>query len=233
VLNTSKAITVITNDHAVDENLMKLDKILLIGFALSNMSALVYQVVWSRSLTYIFGTSVYAISTVLTCFMAGLALGSFWMGRLADKGDALKLFAFLEIGIGIYGVLIIGIFKLLPYPYFSLYHLFHGSFLFGLSQFGLCFIALILPTTFIGATFPVMSKLHAKKFNELHAKKFNELGEKVGIVYSADTIGAAIGAFSAGFILIPLIGHSKTMVFAAIINLIVGAIVYDLARREP
>lgn len=204
---------------------MKIRHLLLIGFALSNMSALIYQVVWARELTYIFGTSVYAISTVLTCFMAGLAIGSFWIGRVSDKSKNLfKLFALLELGIGAYGVAIIGIFELLPYPYFFLHSLFHESFfLFNFSQFILCFIALILPTTFIGATFPVMSKLYTEKFNEL--------GENIGIVYSSDTIGAAVGAFSSGFILIPIIGLTNAMVFAALINLLVGAVIYNFSNK--
>jgi len=64
---------------------MKTEKILLIGFALSSMSALIYEVVWAKELAYVFGTSVYAISTVLTTFMLGLALGSYFIGKLADR----------------------------------------------------------------------------------------------------------------------------------------------------
>lgn len=203
---------------------MKTEKILLIGFALSNMSALIYEVTWSRELTYIFGTSVYAISTVLTSFMTGLALGSYIFGKYVDKTpNPMKLFAKLEIGIGIYGIMTLGIFKLLPYPYLILYNLFHESFLFHYVQFWLCFTALLIPTTFIGATFPVMSKLHARKLDEL--------GKKVGVVYSADTMGAALGSFASGFLLIPFFGHSDTIAFAGAINIIVGMVIYNLSNR--
>lgn len=204
---------------------MKTERILLIGFALSNISALIYEVTWSRELTYVFGTSVHAISTVLTSFMTGLALGSYVFGKYVDRSpDPLKLFAKLEIGIGIYGVATIGIFKLLPYPYFFLHSVLQGSFFFHYAQFWLSFIALLIPTTFIGATFPVMSKLHAREFDKI--------GKKVGVVYSVDTTGAALGAFAAGFLLIPLFGHNDTIAIAAVINIAVGAFIYNLPH-EP
>jgi spermidine synthase len=201
---------------------MKIVNILLIGFALSNMSALIYEVAWSRELTYVFGTSVYAISTILTCFMTGLGIGSFWIGRLADKSkNPLRLFALLELGIGIYGILVIWIFSLLVHPYQFLHSMFYGTFLFVFSQFVLAFATLIIPTTFIGATFPIMSKIYTKKYTLL--------GEKVGVVYSLDTVGAAIGSFSSGFLLIPILGLSKTIIFAALINLAVSWAIYNLS----
>lgn len=204
---------------------MKTEKTLLICFALSNVSALIYEVTWGRELTYVFGTSVYAISTVLTAFMSGLALGSYVFGKYADRTPSpLKLFAKLEIGIGIYGIMTLGIFKLLPYPYFTLYNLFHGSFLFHYVQFWLCFVVLLIPTTFIGATFPVM--------NKLYARDLDGLGKKVGVVYSADTLGAAVGSFAAGFILIPLFGHNDATAIAVMINLVVGACIYNLYQND-
>lgn len=204
---------------------MKTEKILLIGFTLSNVSALIYEVTWSRELTYIFGTSVHAISTVLTSFMTGLALGSYFFGKYVDRApDPVKLFAKLEVGIGVYGIATLGIFNLLPYPYFILHSTFHESFFFHYAQFWLSFIALLIPTTFIGATFPVMSKLHAREFDEL--------GKKVGVVYSADTAGAALGAFASGFFLIPLFGHHETIALAAVINIAVGTFIYNIPR-EP
>ncbi len=204
---------------------MKTEKILLIGFALSSMSALIYEVVWSRELTYIFGTSVYAVSTVLATFMFGLALGSFIFGKLVDRQEnPLRLFALLEIGLGVYGIIVIGIFSLIVHPYRFLYSLLHGSsLLFLSSQFILAFIALILPTTLIGGTFPVMSKIYTEEFDAL--------GEKVGVVYSLNTVGAAVGAFSSGFVLMPILGLNRTTLLAAFVNLAVGAIIYDLSNK--
>jgi spermidine synthase len=204
---------------------MKTERIILLGFTLSNISALIYEVTWSRELTYVLGTSVHAISTVLTAFMTGLALGSYIYGKRVDKSqNPIKLFAKLEIGIGLYGLLTLSLFELLHYPYFVLHNTFHESFLFHYAQFWLAFIALLIPTTFIGATFPVMSKLYTRDFDRL--------GSKVGTVYFADTIGAATGAFAAGFILIPFFGHNDTITLAAVINILVGAFIYNLRLEK-
>ena len=71
-------------------------------FILSGASALIYEVLWMRQLTLVFGSTVFATSTVLTAFMAGLALGSYYFGRKIDesKMSPLKLYALLEVGIG-------------------------------------------------------------------------------------------------------------------------------------
>ena len=72
-------------------------RIVWIMFFLSGVSALVYEVIWTRQLTLVFGSTVFATSTVLTAFMAGLALGSFYFGRLADgETRPLRLYAVLE-----------------------------------------------------------------------------------------------------------------------------------------
>ena len=71
------------------------------------MSGLIYEVVWTRMLTQIFGNTTHAIATVLTAFMGGLALGSYLFGLLADRGkNNFLLYGILEAGVGIYGFLI-------------------------------------------------------------------------------------------------------------------------------
>src|SRR5690348_14647782 len=71
-------------------------------FFFSGITGLVYEVVWTRMLTYVFGNTIFAVTTVLTAFMGGLALGSFGFGKMIDKwGLALKTYALLELGIGL------------------------------------------------------------------------------------------------------------------------------------
>ena len=60
-------------------------KLLLIAFAISGFTALVYEVVWSRPLQLIFGSTIYAVSTILTTFFIGFALGSFIFRNISDK----------------------------------------------------------------------------------------------------------------------------------------------------
>ena len=85
---------------------------LFICFFLSGVAALLYEVVWVRMLTQIFGSTAYAVATVLAGFMAGLALGSFVFGRIVDRErNYLQLYGWLELGIGIYGFLVPHVFK--------------------------------------------------------------------------------------------------------------------------
>ena len=88
----------------------KQDWLLLVGlfcFFFSGAAGLIYQVVWTRMLTQIFGNTTYAIATVLSAFMAGLAIGSYWFGKIADRGkNDFLLYGMLEAGVGVYGFLV-------------------------------------------------------------------------------------------------------------------------------
>ena len=200
---------------------------ILIAFCLSNVSALMYQIVWGRELGYIFGTSMYAVSTVLTSFMAGLAIGSYFFGRMVDNHkDPVKLFSYLEIATGTYGIAIIYLFTVIPDLYLALYELFswnHQIFIF--SEFIVTSIFLIIPTTLMGGTFPVISKV----FN----KEIKSIGKDIGVIYSTDTVGACIGVLLGGFVFLPLLGLNRTIIIAAMINLLVGIVILCLPKRAP
>src|SRR5436190_7171649 len=104
--------------------------VILICFFASGMSGLVYQVIWVRELVLVFGATTFAVSTVLTAFMGGLALGSFYFGRRSEKiKQPLRLYALLEIGIGLYGLAVPFIFALLPKIYQPFWRWLHLSFL--------------------------------------------------------------------------------------------------------
>ena len=189
------------------------------------MAALIYEVVWFRPLQLVFGSSIYAISTMLTAFMAGFALGSYLFSSYADRTkNPLMFFAFIELGIAIYGVLILQLFNWLPYPYFSLWIAFHKNFsLFMLIQFLLVFSVLIIPTTLMGATWPII--------NKAYIRQINKLGEGVGKLYSVNSLGAIAGSFTAGFFLIPSIGITNSTIFAAMLNFIVAIVAYYYSRK--
>jgi spermidine synthase len=200
--------------------------IILAAFALSGVAALIYEVVWFRSLQLIFGSTVYAVSTMLTAFMAGLALGSWLMAKYTDKlKNPLFIFAVIEVLIGLYGLTIISIFNWLPFPYIAIWKAFHPSFeIFSLVQFLLAFLVLLIPTALMGATWPVV--------NKVYVKHIDSLGKSAGILYSVNSFGAILGSFSAGFILIPILGIKNSSIFAAILNLIAAILIFYLSRRE-
>ena len=86
--------------------------ILYVVFFLSGATGLVYEVIWVRLTGIVFGNTSHAISTVLGAFMAGLALGSWKLGRSADRSaNPLRVYGLLEIGIGISAALVPLIFR--------------------------------------------------------------------------------------------------------------------------
>src|SRR3972149_4942850 len=130
----------------------------LICFFFSGTAGLIYQVVWTRMLTQIFGNTTYAIATVLSAFMAGVAVGGYVFGRIADRGkNDFLLYGALEAGVGVYGFAIPWLFNLGQKIYIPLFRLYDAyPFLFNLLLFFLCFVLLVLPTVLMGATLPVL-----------------------------------------------------------------------------
>jgi len=204
---------------------MRKNFVILLAFGLTNFTSLVYEVAWTRELTYIFGTSVYAVSTALTSFMAGLALGSFLLGRIVDRyANRLRLFAILEMGLGSYGIATVAIFSLLNFPFFFFHNLLGHGIDLHLAKFFLTFIVLLIPTTLLGGLFPVVGRIYSLDFITL--------GRQVGKVYTADTLGAASGSFISGFLMLPLLGLDKTIFLAGTVNILLGVLIYNLAWEE-
>ena len=196
------------------------------AFALSGAAALMYEVIWTRELSLLFGSSVYAVSTMLTAFMAGLTLGAYIGGRIADRAKNLFfVFGLLEFGIGIFGLITFPLINFISPVYFYIYNFFHQNFyLFFLAQFTLAFMFMLIPTSLMGATFPVVSKIETRRLEEL--------GEDVGSVYSINTLGSIIGSFSAGFLIIPAIGVKNATLVAAGLNIAVALIMLVLSRKS-
>ena len=202
---------------------MEIRKLLLISFIFSGIAALIYEITWIRPLQFILGSTIYTISIIFSAFMAGLALGSYIISKHVEKiKDIPYAYALFETTIGLYGVLLISIFNILPKIYNYLYSL-HGNFyLFGLVQFGLVFIVLLIPTTLMGATFPLIAKFYTKE----------KIGKAIGEVYAANNLGAIIGSFAAGFILIPLLGITISIIMAGTINFLIAGIILWKTNKE-
>jgi spermidine synthase len=187
-------------------------------FFISGLCALIYEIVWTRMLILVFGSTSFAVSTVLAAFMGGMALGSYLFGKYAEKvRNLLSLYGLLEIGIGIYSILIPWILILLHPIYKFVWDISHLSYYsFSLMRFLLVFAVLVLPTTFMGATLPVISKFFVRKFQNL--------GVSVGSLYGVNTFGAVAGTFLSGFIMLPYLGQSATIFLAATGNILIGSI---------
>jgi len=193
-------------------------KLLLIAFSISGMAVLIYEIVWIRPLQLIFGSTIYAVSTMLTTFFVGFALGSYLFRNIADtsKNPAL-LFSFLEFGIGAYGLIFIPLLSILLPTYLYL----QALPLFQFSQFFLSFVVLIIPATLMGAIWPVANRAYVKE---------EHLGQDVGKLYAFNSFGSFVGPIAAGFLLIPLLGITKTAIFAASLSFLAGVLVLIFVR---
>src|SRR3990170_4229448 len=203
------------------------DWLLLVGlfcFFFSGAAGLVYQVVWTRMLTQIFGNTTYAIATVLSAFMAGLAIGSYLFCKIADRGkNDFLLYGVLEAGVGLYGFLVPWIFLITQKIYGPIFGLNESyPFLFNLVLFFLSFILLVFPTLLMGATLPVLSRFYVRSFSQF--------GRRVGDLYATNTTGAVIGCAAAGFFLIPMLGMRTTVYVAASLNLVIAAAILIVDR---
>ena len=129
-------------------------------FFVSGATSLVYQTLWARELQLIVGTSQFAIATVLSAFMGGLAVGGLVMSRFADRiKRPLLTYGLLEIGIGLYALLFPWMLDAVEPVYLGFYRAFSpGPLAYGLFQFVLLGALLLLPTSFMGATLPLLAR---------------------------------------------------------------------------
>lgn len=197
-------------------------------FFFSGATGLIYEVLWTRMLGLVFGHTVFAISTVLAAFMGGLGLGSYLFGKIADRDPhPLHLYGLLEAGIGIYVLLTPALFSRAEGIYIGLHRSLGLSlFAFSLAQFALIFLILLVPTTLMGGTLPVLSRFFVRGIASL--------GGQVGRLYALNTFGAVLGTYAAGFYLIPILGVRRTLLLGAVANLGIGvlAVVFDRHLRQ-
>ena len=189
---------------------------ILAGFAVSGAAALAYEVVWTRALSVVLGSTTHALSSMLATFMLGLAIGGFTGGRLADRTRRpLAWLGAVEIGIALLGVASLVLIRAMPAAYLSAYRTFHLSAgAFYSAQIALCSLVMLGPTVLMGMTFPLVSRAMVGTLDEV--------GSGVGKAYGANTIGAVAGSLLAGFVLVPALGLRGTTFAAAAGNLAVG-----------
>jgi spermidine synthase len=177
-------------------------------------------------LTRILGNTVYATSTVLAAFMAGLALGSFLAGRWVDRSrQPLAWYAGLEVGIGLAALLSLGLTQGLTPVYRGLYEVAGGSRAWlSAGQVLLALTVLLVPTALMGATLPTLCAHGVRR-----ARAF---GRCVGTLYALNTLGAVFGVLASGFVLLGEVGESRTIWVGVALNAAVAAGALALGRRE-
>ena len=203
---------------------MRHSRLVLAIFILSGAAGLMYEVVWSRQLVLVFGNTTQAVSTILTGFFGGMAIGSFVGGRLADRvRSPLRLYGLLELILVVVVVATPVTFRLLHEVYRGIYGSIEGQpLLLALLRFGLAVLALAPATVLMGATLPTLTRQLTRE---------RHLSAAFGRLYTANTLGAILGTLVAGLVLIELLGLTGTLFVGAACSGIAGVVAILLSRQ--
>lgn len=201
----------------------------VVCFVLSGFAALVYQTAWMRQFSLVFGTSELAVAAVLSAYMAGLALGANIAARFVDRiTKPVLYYGILEAGIAVSALAVPLLLSFTGWLYATMLGgqaspASSGGV--GQSAFylALAFFILVIPTAFMGATLPLLTK-YAVRSKE-------QIGSRVGMLYAFNTAGAIAGTLTAAFILLPLVGLKGTVYIGVGINFLVFLIAIRIAKR--
>ena len=188
--------------------------LVLWAIGISGFCALAYEVLWTRIMVFFLGSTTYAFATMLAAFLFGIALGSIvfacWVDRIKQP---IAIFGILQLGIGLFALILMPAFEELYAVTSTFQSTFGGS---RFWAFFSCFLVMCLPTFLMGASFPLVTKIYTGSERQL--------GRSIGNVYSVNTVGSILGAFCAGFILIPLLGIRPSIVLTVALNTGIGCL---------
>lgn len=180
-------------------------------FFISGISALIYQIAWQRMLFTAFGVDLESITIIIAVFMAGLGIGAYYGGRIADSfpKHIILFFALTEVGIGIFGFMS---------P--TLIEYVKETFIYSdITTVALAnFVMLLFPTFLMGTTLPLLTQY----LNQY----IDNIGNNIGWLYFTNTLGAATACIMTGFILFNYFTLIQVIYFAAIINYTVAVVVF-------
>ena len=199
---------------------------ILILFFCSGATALVYEVIWSKYLALLFGSTIQAQTVVLAVFMGGLALGNKLFSRHADRARyPLVIYGCIEIAIGLYAILFSIFYRVADGIFISA-----GSTVLDQSGIllllkGVVSLALLLgPTILMGGTLPILAAWLQKSTPDA--------GRRSARFYSINSLGAVCGAGLSGFWLVEWLGLRRTMDFSALVNVTIGLTAIAIGRMK-
>src|SRR5881628_3729259 len=194
-------------------------------FFLSGATGLVYELLWVRLLYQTFGSTLQSVTTVVAAYMGGLGIGAWLLGCRADRAlRPAALYGWLEIAIGAFGGIspfALALVHRLYIGWASGFHLSGGASV--ALRFGLAALILLVPTTLMGGTLPVLTRAFT-------GADRNELQRSLGLLYGLNTLGAVMGTALAGLFLIEHVGIRASLWGTAAVNLALGAGAIALAR---
>ncbi|MHB1035267.1 MAG: fused MFS/spermidine synthase [Pirellulales bacterium] len=200
-------------------------RLVLVAFGIAGFCSLAYEVLWTRVLVFVLSTTVYSFATMLTTFLAGLALGSLLASRFLVPRIRQPL-----LWLGVVEVLV-GLTALVSLPLlsrldaidcrFARWFAWSGQWHLMLSQFADAFVVLLAPTLLMGAAFPLVTTCCLRGDERV--------GRRVGQIYAANTIGCVLGSFSAGFVLLATLGTHHSLLVIVALNFTIGVVLVGWA----
>ncbi len=190
---------------------------LMLAFFFSGFAALLCQIIWQRMLGIFAGSDTVSAALVVGSFLAGLGLGSIIGARVADRLSphrALLGFALCEAGIALcallskgflYDVIAIGLADAVQS---------------NLAVFALCFAGLVIPTTLMGASLPLLARAVTISLETA--------ASRIGALYGLNTLGAGLGALVGGWLIVGQFGFVASLWLAAALNLTAAALALSL-----
>jgi spermidine synthase len=201
--------------------------LVLMLFFCSGATALVYEVLWSKYLSLMLGSTVQAQTVVLSVFMGGLALGNRIFGNKADAlRKPLSFYGYLEIAIGLYAFFFFQIYTFADFLFAKIgTPIFEQSGLLLALKLLISFSLLIGPTILMGGTLPLLASWIQKQPNL-------DWSSRVSLFYGINSLGAVAGAGLAGFVLVQNLGMVSSLQVVALGNVLIGFIAIVLSKRE-
>jgi predicted membrane-bound spermidine synthase len=190
---------------------------LVLLFALSGAAALIYQVCWQRLLFEAFGVDMESVTIIVSTFMLGLGAGALAGGQLADRlpQRLLEMFALTELAIAVFGIASPWLIRIVGAATMQ-------------QSLGVIaavnFLLLLIPTMLMGATLPILVTYLVRHYRNI--------GVSIGLLYFANTLGAAFGAALTGMVVLYYLGLGATIDLAAALNIAVSASVWFGVRRQ-
>src|SRR5262245_62104652 len=187
-------------------------RLLGVMFFLSGASSLIFETLFSRLLTYTFGNTAHAVSTVLAAFLGGLALGALLIGRWIDRmRPSILIYAVLELAIGCYGLIVPLLFAGLSRAYVFLHARLHlPPVALASVRFFLAALVIVIPSALMGGTLPVLARVVAASRTEYHSD--------TDWLYALNTFGASSGVLLCTYFLMPTWGVYGAIAAASLAN---------------
>lgn len=204
-------------------------RIILIGLGLSGFTSFAYEIYWTRSLVFILGNSTYALTTMLSAFLTGIALGGYLIRFLLKRSfDRSLIFGWIQVLLGVCSALALPFLFSIAEPQSLGQYLTQTAaqaFLLIFTGFGVAFLVMLVPATLIGATFPLVG--------QIAVRDLRDTASSVGRIYAINTLGNVLGALLPGLILLAWLGIQKGILAMAVLNVSLGFLILFLRLARP